>query len=239
MSAAFHEELTVVTCNTHWLFSDRGWSGVRDLARQSGLPDVLCLQEFWLRSGETLPTGLRVADVRYHLHHLPLTRHARLAGFAIDETRPDGSWGLLTLTRQAPIAVRSIQIGHARGDPIARQVLTVRLAASRHRPVEVEVWNTHLTHRPAHVLGQLRTLRAAMSGCDGPVVAAGDFNIPHAMLALLKARGHRRAGPTWPARLPFVQLDGFIATEGCHLRERRAPRLPGADHVPVLGALRC
>lgn len=237
MAAAFHEELTVVTCNTHWLFSDRGWRGVHDLARQSGLPDVLCLQEFWLRSGETLPAALRIANVRYHVHHLPLTTHARLAGFAIDESRPDGSWGLLTLTKEAPIAVRHIRIGHAKGDPITRQVLTVRFATSKRRPAELEVWNTHLTHRPAHVLGQLRTLRAAMAESAGPVVAAGDFNIPHALLQLLKARGHRRAGPTWPARLPFVQLDGFIASR-CYVGENRMPRLAGADHLPVLGALR-
>src|ERR1700742_2555568 len=117
MAAASHD-LTVVTCNTHWLFSDGGWRGVHELARQGGLPDVLCLQEFWLRAGEPLPAELRVADVRYHLHHLPLTPHARLAGFAIDETRPDGSWGLLTLTREAPIAVRRLRIGHAKGDPV-------------------------------------------------------------------------------------------------------------------------
>jgi endonuclease/exonuclease/phosphatase family metal-dependent hydrolase len=236
MSAASHEELTLVTCNTHWLFSDRGWTAVADLARHSGVPDVICLQEHWVRSGEAVPAHLHVDDVRYHVHHLPLTVHARLAGFAIDERKPDGSWGLLTLTRDAPVAVRSIQIGHAWGDPIPRQVLSVRLGPSRHRPVEV--WNTHLTHRLTHVLGQLRTLRAGMAGCDVPVVAAGDFNVPHRILELLNARRHRRAGPTWPARRPMVQLDGFVAAGGCRLRESRAPAQPGADHVPVLGALR-
>lgn len=80
-----------------------------------------------------------------------------------------------------------------------------------------------------------------MRNRTSPIIVAGDFNatVRHADLARLldvagAAGSHLRAGPTWPARRPLLEVDHVIHTP--ELRCEFAARLvvSGSDHLALV-----
>jgi endonuclease/exonuclease/phosphatase family metal-dependent hydrolase len=105
-----------------------------------------------------------------------------------------------------------------------RAAVAARLAA-------VTVVATHLSFAPHTAVRQLLRLRRWIAAMPGPVVLAGDLNLPGALPArLLRATPLVRA-PSFPLSAPRVQLDHLLAL-GNRLRGRDAAStpLPVGDH---------
>jgi endonuclease/exonuclease/phosphatase family metal-dependent hydrolase len=90
---------------------------------------------------------------------------------------------------------------------------------------------THLSFAPHTAVRQLRRLRRWIAGMPGPVVLAGDLNLPGGLPArLLRATPLVRA-PSFPAPAPRVQLDHLLAVgDGLRARDAAATVLPVGDH---------
>ncbi|MFW3169891.1 endonuclease/exonuclease/phosphatase family protein [Geodermatophilus sp. CPCC 206100] len=93
------------------------------------------------------------------------------------------------------------------------------------------VVTTHLSFAPHTAVRQLLRLRRWVSAMTGPVVLAGDLNLPGAVPArLLRATALVRT-PTFPGAAPRVQLDHVLALgDGVHSRDAAATVLPVGDH---------
>ncbi|TFV64806.1 endonuclease [Geodermatophilus sp. DF01-2] len=90
---------------------------------------------------------------------------------------------------------------------------------------------THLSFAPHTAVRQLLRLRRWIAGTTGPVVLAGDLNLPGTLPArLLRATPLVRA-PSFPASGPRVQLDHLLARgDGLRARDAAATVLPVGDH---------
>ncbi|HEX2073714.1 MAG TPA: endonuclease/exonuclease/phosphatase family protein [Geodermatophilus sp.] len=93
------------------------------------------------------------------------------------------------------------------------------------------VVSAHLSFAPHTAVGQLRRLRRWIAGLPGPVVVAGDLNLPGAVPA--RALGGTRLvrAPSFPAAGPRLQLDHLLAVgDGLVARDGAATTLPVGDH---------
>lgn len=89
---------------------------------------------------------------------------------------------------------------------------------------------------------QVRALEAQMSGLQGPVVAAGDFNSVSTARIGRQVRdlGLNPAGGfpgTWPAQAPApvrIAIDQVYASDALTIVSRRLGRPTGSDHAPVI-----
>jgi endonuclease/exonuclease/phosphatase family metal-dependent hydrolase len=89
---------------------------------------------------------------------------------------------------------------------------------------------THLSFSPPTAVRQLRRLRAWVAQLPGPVVVAGDLNLPGGLPGrLLGARPAVRT-PTYPAERPRMQLDHLLL-RGLRARDAGARALPVGDHL--------
>ena len=99
------------------------------------------------------------------------------------------------------------------------------------------VVSTHLSFAPQTSIRQLLRLRRWAAGLPGPVVVAGDLNLPGGLPArLLGGRDLVRA-PTFPGHAPRVQLDHLVAPAEVSGDGAVARRLPVGDHLALLATL--
>ena len=98
---------------------------------------------------------------------------------------------------------------------------------------------THLSFAPQTSVRQLLRLRRWCAALPGPVVVAGDLNLPGAVPArVLGARDLVRA-PTFPAADPRVQLDHLLAVGGrVRAEDGTAVRLGVGDHRALFATVR-
>ncbi|WP_224386410.1 endonuclease/exonuclease/phosphatase family protein [Pseudonocardia sp. ICBG1293] len=91
----------------------------------------------------------------------------------------------------------------------------------------------HLSFAPPTALRQLRLLRRWAAGLPGPVLVAGDLNLPGSVPALLTGGRRLVDGPTFPASAPRVQLDHLLALGGLTGTGPAVLRLGVGDHRAV------
>jgi endonuclease/exonuclease/phosphatase family metal-dependent hydrolase len=95
----------------------------------------------------------------------------------------------------------------------------------------VTVVATHLSFAPHTAVRQLRRLRAWTATLRGPVVLAGDLNLPGPLPARLLGATALVRAPTFPAADPRFQLDHLLAVgDGVRGRDGAATVLPVGDH---------
>ncbi|MGY1635455.1 endonuclease/exonuclease/phosphatase family protein [Geodermatophilus sp. SYSU D00742] len=95
----------------------------------------------------------------------------------------------------------------------------------------VTVVATHLSFAPHTAVRQLRRLRRWMAAMPGPVVLAGDLNLPGSVPARLLGAAALVRAPSFPAVEPRVQLDHLLAVGGgLRGRDGAATVLPVGDH---------
>ncbi len=90
---------------------------------------------------------------------------------------------------------------------------------------------THLSFAPHTAVRQLLRLRRWIAGMPGPVVLAGDLNLPGALPGRLLRATPLVREPSFPASGPRVQLDHLLAVgNGLRGRDAEASTLPVGDH---------
>jgi endonuclease/exonuclease/phosphatase family metal-dependent hydrolase len=74
-----------------------------------------------------------------------------------------------------------------------------------------------------------------------PVIVAGDFNTfwgTHEIYLFMRAAGLYSANsaglPSFPARIPRIELDFILVSEGIVVRDFRVPDVRFSDHRPVV-----
>lgn len=96
---------------------------------------------------------------------------------------------------------------------------------------------THLSYLPWRGLAQLRAAARWAGPGAGPVVLAGDLNLPGvAVRAALPGWLHAGGGPTHPAWEPRFQLD-HILCRGLRVAEVSVAAASTSDHRPLLASL--
>ncbi len=73
---------------------------------------------------------------------------------------------------------------------------------------------THLSFSPPTAIGQLRRLRRWTASLPGPVVLAGDLNLPGNLPARLAGGTRLVSEASFPASAPRTQLDHVLALDG-------------------------
>jgi endonuclease/exonuclease/phosphatase (EEP) superfamily protein YafD len=74
-----------------------------------------------------------------------------------------------------------------------------------------------------------------------PVIVAGDFNTfwgTHELFLFMRAAGLRTANtaglPSFPARVPRIELDFILVSEGIEIAGFRVPDVRFSDHRPLV-----
>ena len=118
----------------------------------------------------------------------------------------------------------------------------------------VTVVSAHLSFAPMVSVRQLRALRRWVRALPGPVLVAGDLNLPGGIPARLTGWTPLASGATYPAPAPRVQLDhlllahpdgsrgtgaGDSALSICAAAPNQEPRSQPvlSDHLPLLATL--
>jgi len=106
---------------------------------------------------------------------------------------------------------------------------------------EVCVFLVHLSLKFRHRQYQLRSLHDLIVQSHKPVIVAGDFNTfwgTHEIYLFMRAAGLRSANsaglPSFPARVPRVELDFILVTEGISVTDFRVPDVRFSDHRPLV-----
>jgi endonuclease/exonuclease/phosphatase family metal-dependent hydrolase len=99
------------------------------------------------------------------------------------------------------------------------------------------VVSTHLSFAPQTSVRQLLRVRRWAAGLPGPVVVAGDLNLPAAVAGRLLGGTPLVRAATFPAAEPKVQLDHLLAVGAVQADGGRAVRLPVGDHRALLVTL--
>jgi len=99
------------------------------------------------------------------------------------------------------------------------------------------VVSTHLSFAPQTSLRQLLRVRRWAAGLPGPVVVAGDLNLPGGLPARLLGGRDLVRTPTFPGHAPRVQLDHLIALDDVRADDPVAVRMPVGDHLALLATL--
>ncbi len=90
---------------------------------------------------------------------------------------------------------------------------------------------THLSFSPPTAVRQLRRLRRWAAALPGPVVLAGDLNLPGGVPARLLGATRLVAEPSFPAHAPRLQLDHVLALgHAVTGRDAAVTALPVGDH---------
>jgi endonuclease/exonuclease/phosphatase family metal-dependent hydrolase len=101
------------------------------------------------------------------------------------------------------------------------------------------VVSTHLSFAPHTSVRQLRRLRRWAAELPGPVVLAGDLNLPAGVAARVAGARPLVRARTFPAHEPRVQLDHLLAVgQGLTLLDGCAARLAVGDHRALLASIR-
>ncbi|HYL01845.1 MAG TPA: endonuclease/exonuclease/phosphatase family protein [Steroidobacteraceae bacterium] len=106
---------------------------------------------------------------------------------------------------------------------------------------DVCVFLVHLSLKFRHRQYQLRSLHDLIVQSAKPVVVAGDFNTfwgTHEIYLFMRAAGLRSANtaglPSFPARVPRIELDFILVSEGIEVRDFRVPDVRFSDHRPLV-----
>ena len=117
------------------------------------------------------------------------------------------------------------------GAKAARPGLTVALEVARTGDV-LTVWRLDRLGRSLHDL---------ILQSSKPVIVAGDFNTfwgTHEIYLFMRAAGLRSANsaglPSFPAKVPRVELDFILVSEGIEVTDFRVPDVRFSDHRPLV-----
>ncbi|MGX5656885.1 endonuclease/exonuclease/phosphatase family protein, partial [Geodermatophilus nigrescens] len=99
------------------------------------------------------------------------------------------------------------------------------------------VVGTHLSFSPPTAVRQLRRLRRWAAALPGPVVVAGDLNLPGGVPARLLGATRLVSGPSFPAHEPRIQLDHLLALGPVPARDAAVRVLGVGDHRALTVAL--
>jgi endonuclease/exonuclease/phosphatase family metal-dependent hydrolase len=106
---------------------------------------------------------------------------------------------------------------------------------------EVCVFLVHLSLKYRHRQYQLRYLHDLIEKSHKPVIVAGDFNTfwgTHELYLFQRATGLRSANvqnlPSFPSRIPRVELDFVLVSEGIEVTGFRIPDIRLSDHRPLV-----
>lgn len=157
-------------------------------------------------------------------------------GIALLSRRPVRRWSVRSLgAGRARLPVRAPHPGTGRprtwwvpDEP--RAVLAAELDG-------LTVLCTHLSFSPPTALWQLAALRRWAARLPGPLVVAGDLNLPGALPARLLRGAPAVRAATYPAARPRVQLDHLVL-RGLAAGAGEARSLAVGDHRVLTAALR-
>jgi len=103
------------------------------------------------------------------------------------------------------------------------------------------VFLVHLSLKFRHRQYQLRFLHDLILQSTKPVIVAGDFNTfwgTHEIYLFMRASGLRSANatglPSFPARVPRIELDFILVSEGIDVTDFRVPDVRFSDHRPLV-----
>ncbi|MGY1594257.1 endonuclease/exonuclease/phosphatase family protein [Geodermatophilus sp. SYSU D00708] len=146
-------------------------------------------------------------------------------GLALLSRLPVVEWSVLGLgTGRARLPVRDREGRRWWVPDEPRIALAARLA-------HLTVVTTHLSFAPHTAVRQLLRLRRWVAGLPGPVVLAGDLNLPGTVPARLVRAAPLVRAPSFPAVRPRVQLDHVLALgNGLRARDGGSQELPVGDH---------
>ncbi|HVH84490.1 MAG TPA: endonuclease/exonuclease/phosphatase family protein [Steroidobacteraceae bacterium] len=106
---------------------------------------------------------------------------------------------------------------------------------------DVCVFLVHLSVKYRHRQYQLRSLHDLVVQSAKPVIVAGDFNTfwgTHELFLFMRAAGLRTANttglPSFPARVPRIELDFILVSEGIEVTGFRVPDVRFSDHRPLV-----
>lgn len=106
---------------------------------------------------------------------------------------------------------------------------------------EVCVFLVHLSLKFRQRQCQLRTLHDLVVQSAKPVIVAGDFNTfwgTHEIYLFMRAAGLRSANtaglPSFPTRVPRVELDFILVSAGIEVTGFRVPDVRFSDHRPLV-----
>ena len=106
---------------------------------------------------------------------------------------------------------------------------------------QVCVFLVHLSLKYRHRQYQLRYLHDLLSKSTKPVIVAGDFNAfwgNHEIYLFMRAAGLRSANslelPSFPARVPRVELDFVLVSAEIEVTDFRVPDVRYSDHRPLI-----
>jgi len=112
--------------------------------------------------------------------------------------------------------------------------------------IELELSNVcvflvHLSLKFRQRQYQLRSLHDLVLQAAKPVIVAGDFNTfwgTHEIYLFMRAAGLRSANtaglPSFPARVPRIELDFILVSEGIEVTDFRVPDVRFSDHRPLV-----
>jgi endonuclease/exonuclease/phosphatase family metal-dependent hydrolase len=151
-------------------------------------------------------------------------------GVALLSRRPVHRWAALGLgTGRARLPVRAPDPGTGR--PRTWWVPDEPRVAVAACLDGLTVVATHLSFSPPTAVRQLRRLRRWAASLPGPVVLAGDLNLPGGVPARLLGAARLVTGPSFPAHAPRLQLDHVLALGGAVTGSDAAARaLAVGDH---------
>ncbi len=112
--------------------------------------------------------------------------------------------------------------------------------------IELELENVcvflvHLSLKFRQRQYQLRSLHDLVVQAKKPVIVAGDFNAfwgTHEIYLFMRASGLRSANthglPSFPSRVPRIELDFILVSEGIEVEDFRVPDVRFSDHRPLV-----
>lgn len=167
---------------------------------------------------------------------------------ATDDERPgSAAYGIALLSRHPVLSWRAIRLPAARAriplpvpgsrfPVLVRDEPRVALAALIDGPFgPVTVCTTHLSFVPGWNRRQLREVLRSLAGVDGPLVLAGDLNMPPRAAGRVSGLRSVATAPTFPAHAPRRQLDHVLVRGGLTATgPAETPRLPLSDHRPLV-----
>jgi endonuclease/exonuclease/phosphatase family metal-dependent hydrolase len=106
---------------------------------------------------------------------------------------------------------------------------------------DVCVFLVHLSIKFRQRQYQLRSLHDLVVQSAKPVIVAGDFNTfwgTHEIFLFMRAAGLRSANvaglPSFPARVPRIELDFVLVSAGIEVTDFRVPDVRLSDHRPLV-----
>jgi len=106
---------------------------------------------------------------------------------------------------------------------------------------EVCVFLVHLSLKFRQRQSQLRSLHDLIIQAPKPVIVAGDFNTfwgTHEIFLFMRATGLTSANsaglPSFPARVPRIELDFILVSAGIEVTQFRVPDVRFSDHRPLV-----